>query len=70
MTTTARVLMPRPVPPETTMPKVSNAVVCLEPDCEAIFPNTIEHCPACGADGAFPLINWLVKGDAKENIDK
>ena len=52
------------------MPKLQNALVCLEPDCETIFPNTIEHCPACGADGAFPLINWLVKSETKEQIDK
>jgi hypothetical protein len=41
------------------MPRLNNAVVCLDPECEVIYPQTLERCPGCGSEGSYLLATWL-----------
>ena len=37
--------------------RLDEAAICL--DCELIYCQTAEHCPACGSSQNFGLYKWL-----------
>lgn len=47
---------------------LSEAVICLNPKCEAISNSKSHHCPACGERGVMPLASMLDTLHDEENF--
>lgn len=48
---------------------LSLAVLCLESDCEAVFREGPDCCPACGSSTFVYLATWVGTGQLREEVD-
>lgn len=44
-------------------PRLEDAVVCADIECDTVFHRSFESCPRCGKTGFYPIGKWIGRQD-------